>query len=46
VFFRVAGPLAWPDERENDMTIMTGWDLFEDLRAAQDEVMRTGNASA
>src|SRR5579859_2443735 len=23
------------------MTVMTGWDLFEDLRAAQDELMRT-----
>jgi hypothetical protein len=42
VFFRVAGSLARPDERENDMTVMTGWDLFKDLRAAQDEVMRAG----
>jgi HSP20 family molecular chaperone IbpA len=42
VFFRVARPLAWPDARENEMTITTSWDLFEDLRAAQDEVMRTG----
>jgi HSP20 family protein len=41
VFFRVAGPVARPDARENDMTVMTGWDLFEDLRAAQDELMRT-----
>ena len=24
------------------MTVTTGWDLFEDLRAAQDEVMRQG----
>src|SRR3979411_2098613 len=24
------------------MTIMTSWDLFEDLRAAQDELMRRG----
>jgi HSP20 family protein len=23
------------------MTVMTGWDLFEDLRAAQDEMLRT-----
>ena len=23
------------------MTVMTGWDLFEDLRAAQDEMVRT-----
>ena len=22
------------------MTVMTSWDLFEDLRAAQDEMMR------
>jgi HSP20 family protein len=46
VFFRVARPSAWPDERENDMTVMTGWDLFEDLRAAQDEVMRAGRGRA
>jgi HSP20 family protein len=26
--------------RENDMTLMTGWDLFEDLRDAQDELLR------
>jgi len=24
------------------MTVVTGWELFEDLRAAQDEVMRQG----
>ena len=23
------------------MTVMTGWDLFEDMRAAQDEMLRT-----
>jgi HSP20 family protein len=41
VFFRVAGPLARPDARENDMTTtMTSWDLFEDLRAAQDEMLQ------
>jgi HSP20 family protein len=44
VFFRVAGPLARPEVRENDMTVMTGWDLFEDLRAAQDELLRTTRA--
>ena len=22
------------------MTVMTGWDLFEDMRAAQDEMLR------
>jgi HSP20 family protein len=26
--------------RENDMTTMTSWDLFEDLRSAQDELLR------
>jgi len=26
--------------RENDMTLITGWDLFEDLRDAQDELLR------
>jgi HSP20 family protein len=40
VFFRVAGPLARPDARENDMTTMMTWDLFEDLRAAQDELLQ------
>jgi HSP20 family protein len=26
--------------RENDMTVMTSWDLFDDLRTAQDELLR------
>jgi HSP20 family protein len=26
--------------RENDMTAMTSWDLFDDLRTAQDELVR------
>jgi HSP20 family protein len=26
--------------RENDMTVMTSWDLFDDLRSAQDELVR------
>jgi HSP20 family protein len=26
--------------RENDMTVMTSWDLFEDLRSAQDELLQ------
>src|SRR5260370_35159820 len=26
--------------RENDMTTVTSWDLFEDLRSAQDELLR------
>src|SRR5204862_69998 len=32
--------------RENDMTVMTGWDLFEDLRAAQDEMLRMNRLAA
>ena len=28
------------------MTVMTSWDLFEDLRAAQDEMLRTNRARA
>jgi HSP20 family protein len=31
--------------RENDMTTMTSWDLFEDLRSAQDEVLRMNRAA-
>jgi HSP20 family protein len=27
-------------QRENDMTVTTSWDLFEDLRAAHDEALR------
>jgi HSP20 family protein len=30
--------------RENDMTTMTNWDLFEDLRSAQDELLRINRA--
>ena len=30
--------------RENDMTVMTSWELFEDLRAAQDEMMAVARA--
>jgi HSP20 family protein len=26
--------------RENDMTVMTSWDLFDDLRSAQDELLQ------
>ena len=44
VFFRVAGPPARPEARENQMTVMTTWDLFEDLRAAQDEALRATRA--
>jgi HSP20 family protein len=31
-------------EGENAMTIMTSWDLFEDLSGAQDELMRVNRA--
>jgi HSP20 family protein len=37
---RVTGPLARRDARENGMTTMTSWDLFGDLRSAQDELLR------
>jgi HSP20 family protein len=30
--------------RENDMTVMTSWDLFDDLRTAQDELLRMNRA--
>jgi HSP20 family protein len=46
VFFRVVGPLARPKARENDMTVTTAWDLFEDLRAAQDEMLRATRGQA
>jgi HSP20 family protein len=32
--------------KENDMTVMTGWDLFEDLRDAQDEMLRMNRLRA
>ena len=35
---RAAGPAGCM--RENDMTVMTSWDLFDDLRSAQDELLR------
>jgi HSP20 family protein len=35
-----AGPLVRRDMRENGMTVMTSWDLFDDLRSAQDELVR------
>ena len=34
--------MAWPDAREDEMTVTTSWELFEDLRDVQDEVMGTG----
>jgi HSP20 family protein len=30
--------------RENDMTVMTSWDLFDDMRTAQDELLRMNRA--
>jgi hypothetical protein len=33
VFFRVAGPLAWPDARENGMTVTTAREVPDDRRA-------------
>ena len=38
---RAAGPAEYT--RENDMTVMTSWDLFDDLRTAQDEMLRTNS---
>jgi HSP20 family protein len=32
--------------RENDMTTMTSWDLFEDLRSAQDEFLRMNRVNS
>jgi HSP20 family protein len=32
--------------RENDMTVMTSWDLFDDLRSAQDELARRNRMPA
>jgi HSP20 family protein len=32
--------------RENDMTVMTSWDLFEDLRAMQEEMLRMNATQA
>jgi hypothetical protein len=36
VFFRVARPLAWPDARENVMTVSTAREVSEDGRVGQD----------
>ena len=40
VFFRGPGHPPGQMQRENHMTVMTTWDVFEDLRAAQDELLR------
>jgi Family of unknown function (DUF5994) len=42
VFFRVAGPLAWPEARENGMTVSTATEASEDQRAGLDEVPPAG----
>jgi HSP20 family protein len=39
---RVVGPARWI--RENDMTVTTSWDLFEDLRSVHDELVRMSMA--
>jgi HSP20 family protein len=41
VFFRAPDHWSGQMERENDMAVMTSWNLFEDLLAAQDEMLRT-----
>jgi hypothetical protein len=38
VFFRVAGLLAWPDARENAVTVTVAREMPEDLRAGLGEV--------
>ena len=38
-FFPVAAAGPARRMRENDMTTMTSWDMFEDLRSAQDELL-------
>jgi HSP20 family protein len=42
IAFFPGSPGRWPGEstRENDMTVVTSWDLFDDLRTAQDELAR------
>jgi hypothetical protein len=37
VFFRVAGPLAWPDARENGMTVTTAREMSEEQPVGLDE---------
>jgi HSP20 family protein len=32
--------------RENDMTVMASWEVFEDLRAGQDDLVNTGRERA
>jgi hypothetical protein len=40
VFFLVAGSLAWPDARGNDMAVTMAREVPEDLRAGLGEVPR------
>jgi hypothetical protein len=42
VFFRVARPLAWPDARENGMTVTTAREVSEDEPVGLDEVPPAG----
>jgi HSP20 family protein len=41
-----SGQPVRPDAREDDMTVTASWDLFEDLRDAQDELMRINRLRA
>ena len=42
----VVGPPARPAAKGEDMTVMTGWDLFEDLREVQEQVLRMNRLRA
>jgi HSP20 family protein len=44
MFFRATGPARC--KRENYMTVTTGWDVFDDLHAMQDEMMSTSRERA
>jgi len=46
--FLAGPPGRWSGQmqREKDMTILTSWDLFEDHRAAQDELLRMNRMRA
>jgi hypothetical protein len=48
VFFRVAGPLAWPDARENGMTVTTAREMStqageQDALAAMEQAATAGH---
>jgi hypothetical protein len=42
VFFRVAGPLAWPDARENGMTVTAAREMSSGQRVGPGEVPPDG----